>query len=1151
MKNGLLDKIIMLSKFSFRGIMLQCVLINTLWAANLNAQTIKSVQEVYIDLKVNEISIEDLFRTIEKKTDFSFCYSSEDLNRTIRFSKEVHKVTVRDILLEISQAANLKFRQVNKNITVQKMEPGARNEKKIEVIIDGITITGKVTSSEDNEGLPGVNVIVKGTTQGTVTDVNGDYTIDVPSEDAILVFSSVGYERKEITVGSKTAIDMTLLPDVKSLEEIVVVGYGTQKKSVVTGAISSVKSADLDNQQIGRLEQALQGRTSGLTIAASSGAPGSESTVRIRGTTSLNEGASNPLYVVDGVVVGTGGIDYLNPGDVESIEVLKDAASAAIYGARSSAGVILVTTKKGKSGGIHVDYNGYYGTQAPAKRLDLLNASQYASLINEQYINGGQSPIFSNPDSYGQGTDWQSVIFNNDARIQNHELSISGGNDVSTFYSSFGYFDQQGIVATDISDYERYNIRLNATHKITPWLTFGEKMGYSHINKKIGVPGNQESGAAPPLIAAINLDPVTPEVITDPDVANSVPYSTQPVVRDTQGRPYGISPYTNMINPAAYIQTEDGNYNWSDDIVGSVFLEVEPIKGLKLRSTVGTSLSYWGSENFSPIAYFTANNQNSQTSFARNRQKSLNWNLENTISYSHDIDQHHFSILLGQGAYLDNNSSGVNVTYFNLPVNNFHDASMNYSLSSNDITASGNEGIHHTVSSLFSRVTYDYAGKYLVTGVIRRDGSSRFGSNNKYGYFPGASLGWVASQENFWSVKDVLSFLKFRASYGVTGNDVLGDFRYLSTVGGGRNYTFGDDIYSIGYSPDAPANPSLKWEQTTQLDFGFDAVLFQDWSLTFDWYNKKTSGILQVVTLPGYVGATGSSYGNVADMANRGMELELGYDKQMGKININVKGNVSYVKNDVTYLGEDKAYLEGGARLQSSLYELTRTAVGHPIGSLFGFKTQGIFQNQQEIDGYVDSNGNPIQPNAVPGDFRWVDEDNDGQITEADRTFIGNPLPDWSYGFTLNASWKNLDLLVFGQGVSGNEIFQALRRLDHPNSNWQSKALNRWHGEGTSNAFPRLTTKDQNGNFGNPSDFYVEQGAYFRIKTLQVGYSLPGTLIEKIGLTKARFYLSSNNLLTFTGYTGFDPEIGGSSYGIDRAVYPQARSFLLGVNIGF
>ena len=1013
------------------------------------------------------------------------------------------------------------------------------------------TVSGKVTDQENGQPLPGVSIVAQGTVQGTVTDVNGNYKLSLDDDVKTLVFSYIGYVTKTVELNGRQLLDMTMIADIQALQEVVVVGYGTQKKSVVTGAISSVKSSDLENQQIGRLEQALQGRASGLTIASSSGAPGSQATVRIRGTTSLNEGASNPLYVVDGVVVGTGGIDYLNPSDVESIEVLKDAASAAIYGARSSAGVILVTTKKGTSGGIRVNYSGYFGSQAPAKKLDLLDASQYATLMNEQAVNDAKKAPFTNPSSFGQGTDWQKQIFNNNARIQNHELSVSGGTERSTFYTSFGYYDQEGIVASDISRFQRYNIRLNSSHKIKDWLTFGQTLGYSHIKNKGGVNANSDFGG--PLSSAIMLDPITPVVITDPAVANAVPYSTQPVVRDAQGNPYAISDQVaqQVTNPLAFIKTNQGNYNLSDDIVGNVFVEAEPLKGLKLRSTVGTTLSYNGSENFSPISYLNSNQISNKTAFTRSSGKTLNWNLENTVSYRHTVGKHDFTALLGQGAYLDNNSTGLSVTYFNLPVSTFKEASMNYSIAATDVNANGYEGINHKVSSLFTRLTYNYNEKYLFTGVLRRDGSSRFGFNNRFGYFPSASIGWVASQEDFWTSKNTVSFLKFRASYGVTGNDVLGNFRYLSTVGGGRNYNFGNDNYLIGYSPDAPANPDLRWEQTSQLNFGVDMVLFRDWNLTFDWYNKLTTGILQTVSFPGYVGATGASYGNVADMSNRGLELELGYRKQVGGVKLNLRGNISYLKNEVKYLGSGKEFLDGGAKLQNSSYELTRTAVGQPIGSFYGFQTQGIFQNQQEIEAYTGPNGKPIQPAALPGDFRWLDLNNDGVINSDDRTFIGNPIPNWSFGFTANATWKNFDLLVFGQGVAGNDIFQGLRRLDIPTANWQTSVLDRWTGEGTSSTYPRLTTKDANKNFANPSDFHLERGDYFRIKTMQLGYTLPGAVSSKVGLQKARIYVSSNNLLTFTKYSGYDPEIGGSSYGIDRAIYPQSRSFLLGLNLGF
>jgi len=438
----------------------------------------------------------------------------------------------------------------------------------------------------------------------------------------------------------------------------------------------------------------------------------------------------------------------------------------------------------------------------------------------------------------------------------------------------------------------------------------------------------------------------------------------------------------------------------------------------------------------------------------------------------------------------------------------------------------------------------------LFTGIIRRDGSSRFGPNNKYGYFPSGSLGWVASKENFWIQNNLINFLKIRGSYGITGNDVLGDFRYLSTVGSGRNYTFGN-TYLIGYSPDAPANPDLKWEETSQLNVGLDAVILQNWNFSVDWYTKKTTGILQTVLFPAYVGATGTSFGNVADMENKGVEFELGYKKRFNDFTINVSSNVSYLRNRVTYLGDNKAFLEGGTTIQSALYPITRIAVGQAINAFYGFTTEGIFQNQAEINSYKGQSGGLIQPAAVPGDFRWKDINGDGAITDNDRSFIGDPTPDWSYGVTLNASFKNFDLLLFGQGVAGNQIYQAVRRLDIPIANWQTSVLNRWNGEGTSNEFPRLTIRDPNKNYSYPSDYRLEKGDYFRIKTMQVGYALPKFLTDRAGLQRARFYVSSNNLVTFTKYTGFDPEIGGDFYSIDRGIYPQAKSFLIGLNVGF
>ncbi len=441
--------------------------------------------------------------------------------------------------------------------------------------------------------------------------------------------------------------------------------------------------------------------------------------------------------------------------------------------------------------------------------------------------------------------------------------------------------------------------------------------------------------------------------------------------------------------------------------------------------------------------------------------------------------------------------------------------------------------------------------KYLFTGIVRRDGSSRFGANNKFGIFPSFSAGWVASKESFWPENDIVSTLKIRGGYGITGNDAIGDFGYLALVGGGRNYTFGNPgVIYTGYSPNAPDNPDLKWEETSQTNIGFEARLLDGFNINFDYYIKETSGILQNVDIPGYVGASGSPLGNVADMKNTGLEFELGYRKSFGDLNFKASGNVSYLENEVTFLGEGKDFISGEAGFQS-MGEVTRIQVGQSINSFYGYQTNGIFQNASDVSSYVNASGTPIQPNAVPGDFRWVDNDGDGAITEDDRTFLGTPLPKYTFGLTINLDYKNFDFMVFTQGVAGNKIFQGLRRLDVSNANHQTSALSRWTGEGTSNDYPRLSNSDPNGNFGKFSDFYLEDGDFIRFKTIQFGYTLPTEVIKKIGASKLRVYVTGENLLTLTDYTGYDPEIGGSVMGIDKGYYPQARSFMMGLNVQF
>ena len=1007
------------------------------------------------------------------------------------------------------------------------------------------------TVSDDDGPLPGASVVMKGTNTGVTTDFDGNFSISGGIDNnSILVFSYVGYESQEIVVGNQSIINVQMQEAKGYLDEVVVIGYGSQKKSIVTGAISSIKQSELKDIPITRVEQTLQGRISGITISANSGQPGSSSTVRVRGITTL--GNNEPLWVVDGVIVDSGGIGYLNQSDIASVEVLKDAASQAIYGARSAAGVILITTKKGSTGKLRVNYNGYTGVSSAARTLDLLNATQYATLLNEKSVNGGGNVLFTNPESLGIGTNWQSVIFNDNAARTSHELSVSGGNGVSSFYGSFGMTDHEGIVMSNISNYVRKNIRLNSTHKISSKLTIGQTLGYSN-EKNVGI-GNTNSEFGGPLSSAINLDPITPTVETDPLLTGFAPYTNVGVFADSNGNPYGISSLVaqELTNPLAYQKTRLGQYGWSDNFVGNMYAELELMEGLKIRSTIGAKLAYWGYDSFTPVSYLNAATIVSQNNISRGTNKGFGWNLENTISYAKQIDDHNFSVLLGQGAYVANITSGETVTYYGIPVDNYKDASFNFSVPIDQIVASAYSGTEHRVTSLFSRLTYDFNEKYLFTAIIRRDGSSRFGSNNKYGYFPSFSAGWVPSRESFWKENNIVNQLKIRGGYGVTGNDNIGDFKYLSTVGGGRNYAVGSaGNITIGNSPDAPSNPDLKWEETSQLNIGFDTRLFNKFTATFDWYKKVTTGILQSVTIPGYVGAIGSPTGNVADMENTGIDLELGYASQFRNVNLSLNGNISFIENEVTYLGNNVDFISGGESIQSTTYPITRTQVGLPIHSFYGFQTNGIFQNQSEIDAYVNSEGVVIQPDARPGDFKWVDVDDDGDIDSDDRDFLGNSLPKVTFGLTLNMDYKNFDLMVFGQGAAGNKIFQGLRRLDVSNANYQTSALGRWVGEGTSNDFPRLTTSDTNNNFSNPSDFYLEDGDYFRLKTVQIGYTLPSSLLDKTGIQRLRIYLTAENLITFTKYSGYDPEIGGGVMGIDRGYYPQARTNQIGVNLQF
>ena len=1017
----------------------------------------------------------------------------------------------------------------------------------------GLGVSGKITNQANGEPLTGATVTVKGTKNATITDATGNFHIQVPRAGSVLVVSYTGMTEQEVTVtAATTTLAVQLEPRANSLNEVVVVGYGTQKRATVSGSISSVKAKDLENVPNGRIEQALQGRVSGVTILQNSGQPGSGSTIRVRGITTFNN--NNPLWVVDGVVVDAGGIGYLNQSDIESIEVLKDAASAAIYGTRAATGVILVTTKKGRTGKPVVSYNGFYGVSAPAKMLDLTNASQYAVLRNESSAAAGKDIPFPNVSALGVGTDWQKAIFNNSAQRYLHEISLSGGSERSTFYLSAGIQNQQGIVATDISNYNKTNIRLNSMHKISSIFTFGQTLGYTR-QKSTGL-GNTNSEFGGPLSSAINLDPITPLVVTNIAAQpNANIYNNNGIFRDVNGNPYGISNYVGqeMTNPLAYIQTRLGQYGWSDDIVGNAYLEAAIITGLKVRSTVGVKKAYWGNQGFTPLYYLSSTVSTNKNSYNKGENRSFNWNIENTINYSRKFGNHDFNLLVGQGSYVENIGGNVGMTFYNLPVNNHKDASFRFDVGLANRDGYAGDFIEHKITSLFSRLNYSYMDKYFLTGIVRRDGSTRFGANKKYGVFPSFSAGWNVNRESFWPTSAWINSLKIKGGYGVVGNAALDDFRYLSTVVGGYNYPVGNTgAVTTGYAPETLDNPDLHWEQTASADIGFEARLFRAFNLNVTWFNKKTTGILRPVVIPGYVGVSANPWDNVADMKNTGIEVEAGYQQRFGKLNLSINANGSYLKNEVTYVAADTNFIGGGASFQS-MGTVTRVQVGHSYNSFWGYKRLGIFQNEQAIQAYKNKSGGLIQPNARPGDFMWADLNGDGAITsgDLDKTFLGSNIPKYTFGLTVNMSYGSFDFMAFAQGVAGNKIFQGLRRLDILTSNYPAKAMNRWTGEGTSTDYPRLTDADPNGNISNMSDFYLEDGDYLRLKVLQLGYTLPTRIFSKIGGSRLRVYVTAENLLTLTNYTGYDPEVGGGIFGIDRGQYPQARTILGGLQLSF
>ncbi len=1032
----------------------------------------------------------------------------------------------------------------------------------IPIFGQNMKVSGVVKSSPEDEPLPGVNVIIKGTTHGTVTDVNGSYSIDVPGSDAVLIFSFVGYIQEEIQVGDQSVVDIALMPDVTALEEIVVVGYGEQKKALNTGANLQVKGDDLQKLSTTNALQALQGQAAGVQITSTSGQPGSGMNVVIRGIGSTL-GAS-PLYVVDGVL--TGDISYLNPADIESVDVLKDAASAAIYGSQAANGVVLVTTRKGKGAGkSQITFDAFYGVQNVARKMPMLNAEEYAVIMNEQAVNSGKQPYFTSDEianiasgatnwespflgndqikAMKGGTTWLDQMFVKDAPQQNYVLGLTGGSETSSYSSAISYQSQTGIVGgRDYSYYERYNFRFNSEHKLYgDVVRFGQNLTFAYVERNGiqtgGIYGNS-------VLPALKASPFLPPV----DSLGNLWDNTNSKWNNKEANPYAEM----VIN----------NQNRNDDqrLLGNVYLEVQPIKNLKFRTSLGIDYSASASHTFTPVyrLSFWAVNDTTRASQSMGKGRTLIW--DNQVSYSYTPnDDHHFDVMVGSSAYQGRGVSMYGANY-NLSFNTLENAWLDNSLNRTraiEMTIEGAPWNDDNRFSYFGRLHYNFREKYLLNATYRADASSRFARGHRWGYFPSVSAGWMLTNENFMAgLTNIFNQLKLRASWGQVGNMNINFFEYIAPVtysGGAYPFGTGEGNLTPGAYQDRLANPNLKWETSEQTNFGLDALLF-DGKLTVvaDWYKKISRDWLVVAPVLATAGAKAPTI-NGGNVTNQGVELLLSYSGQIGSLRYTLGANGAYNKNEVNDIPNEDEIIHGdGNVLFVNAGEFNRVQAGYPMGYFWGYKADGIFQTEEEVNNHRSGENNSlIQPDAKPGDVRYVDADGNGVLDANDKVMLGSPIPKYTFGFNVQLDFKGLDFSVQANGVQGNYIAQSYRDPGLQ-SNYTKYILDRWHGPGTSNKLPRLT--DTGENWVNFSDVYLQKGDFLRISNVTLGYDF-AKLINAKGISQLRLYTSALNLFTFTKYNGMDPEIGHGynswSTGIDVGYYPRPRTYMVGLNVKF
>ncbi len=999
-----------------------------------------------------------------------------------------------------------------------------------------IKTTGIVKDAISGDVLPGVSIIIKGSNNGTQTDFDGLFTFANLQPNAILVFRYLGYKQKEVSA-KNGVLNVSLEIEAQSLDEIVLIGYGSQKKKETTGAVSVVSSQTIEDLKPTRIEQALQGQVAGVNITTTSGAPGAASSIRIRGVST--NGDNQPLILVDGNRIED--LSVINPSDIESINILKDA-TAGIYGVLAANGVIIITTKSGrKNTDLKVVLNSYSGLQSTTREIPLLNATEYALLANEAHAANGEALPFTNIAALGQGTNWQDEVFQT-AFISSTDITINKGTEKSTYSFGASYLDQDGIVGGAKANFNRLTARFNFNTDLFKNLKFTSSSVYTNTNRK----GLSENTLGSVLFNALNMPAnLTPRV---------GPANVQYTLAPNSG--VGIE----VINPLAQIE-DSYNKAWVNKFSGSYGLNYSFLKHFSVESRIQFNEAKVTSKVYTPEVFYgnskvfnngVLDDGINNSGVFEGEQTYKDYTFDAFVKYEQNINEvHDIKLLLGTSVYRSQGINDVSLTGFGANGNSLSNVNVAEADSFQDnleLSNAPRQFFDDRLLSYFSRLQYNYKSKYLFSAVLRRDGSSNFGPENKFGFFPSGSVGWVASEESFLKDSDAINFLKFRASYGIIGNARIGSFGFVSTMSGEGVYVF-DNTITIGTAEGTLSNPEVRWEKQKPLDFGVDMKLFNKFDITADYFTKTTEDLLIRAEVSGIlgVGAPGSGVPtiNAGTIKNEGLEFSIAYKERISDdFKFGVSYNFTTLKNEVlkVNLNDDPLTVTGfGLGGQ----EFARMEVGLPIGYFYGYQTAGIFQTQAEVDAHA------TQTNANPGDLRFADLNGDGEITTEDRTNLGDPIPELTMGMNFSFDYKNFDFNMYAFASIGNDIVRNYER-NLALTNRPTYFLDRWTGPGTSNTFPRVTT----GATGNTlfSDFYVEDGSFVRLQNVQVGYSFNPKDKSKIGVDKLRLYLSASNLFTLTKYKGYDPTassgnpLGG---GLDNGFYPSPKTFILGLNVNF